>query len=469
MTGILLWATHVHAQSSPAADVIPANANQVLPELGNNPQQDRLLLREITDDHVYRPAPEGGTAGTSNQSMPDSSLDSAAPGSKRSPTDDAWDRIRQADRLPLSNVKRVVYYRDQYTREAIWISKILHRGKPFLAHLIRSLEKRFLPVELALLPAIESGYRPDVLSAGNAAGIWQIVPITAREIGIERNTWFDGRADIKISTTAALDYLSYLNADFQGNWELTLAAYNAGPGRVKAAIRKNKAAGKKTDFWSLDLPKETRNYVPKLIALIQLIKDDSFTAFDMPQITMQPAFEQISLNYRISIDKAAEISDIPEKLLRRLNAGLIHGVTAPHGPHELYLPAGSSDQFRLAFNNADRTRLYSLPHTHQVVAGDSISSIAHTYGISQRRLRELNGLDNSRILIGQSLAVIDARHVSDTTIDYVVNIGDTLSEIAEKFSVRIEDITNNSGSTPPNHLIHPGETLRISIKIGESG
>lgn len=385
------------------------------------------------------------------------------------PSESVWQRISDSDRLPLKEHERVEFYTDQYLRESLWISKILRRGSPFLAHLVATLDKRFMPVELALLPAIESGYLPTAKSAGSAVGLWQIVPITAQEIGIKRDAWFDGRGDVLASTTAAIDYLSYLNAEFNGDWELTLAAYNAGPGRVRAAIKKNAAANLPTDYWSLDLPRETLNYVPKLIALVGLIKQKDHGGFDMPDVRMEPAFESIDVGFRVSIDKAARLADIDEDVLRALNAGLVHGVTAPEGPHYLLIPTGTGEQFQQAFANVDQTTLFSEPLTHDVVSGDTISSIALQYGITQRRLLAMNGLDNSKIRIGQKLAVIDARNVPDSVVEYVVSIGDTLSEIAHNFSVNVKDIRLSNGQTLDDDVIHPGDTLNIIIPPPASG
>jgi len=388
-----------------------------LPVIGNTIELDRSLSREVSDTFVFdhkgqdqaipdqigdtvvtaEPAfiddqttsikthtPMGETKNTvtSHQAEGnDQSLDkpvnhtpvllnSATPGNT------VWQQIIKSDRLPLTDNERVKFYVEQYQRESLWISKILHRGIPFLAHMVATLDQRFLPVELALLPAIESGYQPTAKSGGNAKGLWQIVPITAKEIGLAENAWFDGRGDVLASTTAAIDYLSYLNAEFDGDWELTLAAYNAGPGRIRAAIRENEKNGLPTDYWSLNLPLETINYVPKVIAMISLINMPDHGGLNLPDIAMEPAFESIDVGFRVSLERVAEIADIDLDLLRSLNAGLIHGVTAPQGPHYLLIPTGSGEQFQQAFSSIDRNTAISKPDTHNVASGDTISSIA---------------------------------------------------------------------------------------------
>jgi len=489
-----------------------------LPPLGNTAEMDRVLLLEISDEYVYAgeanaipdarqammavqnetneaDANESDVAAVADTKPEEISTKTPTAAVKKTviseagenqtdrdwepwipvfndepePGDTVWRRISESDRLPLADDERVKFYEEQYLRESLWISKILHRGKPFLAHLVATLDQRFMPVELALLPAIESGYQPTAKSAGNAAGLWQIVPITAKEIGIKRDVWFDGRSDILTSTTAAIDYLSYLSAEFDGDWELTLAAYNAGPGRVRAAIKKNVKAGLPTDYWALELPRETENYVPKLIALIRLLKSPDKGGFDLPDVMMEPAFESIEIGFRVSIDKAAKIAKVDEDLLRSLNAGLLHGVTPPEGPHQLLIPAGSGEQIQMALANVDRNTIFSEPLTHEVRSGDTVSSIALKYGITQRRLMNINGLGNAKIKIGQKLAVINGRSTSESLVEYVVSIGDTLSEIADKFSVRMKDITQANGDPLEDHVIHPGDTLNITLVETPSG
>jgi len=489
-----------------------------LPKIGNTSELDRTLSREVSDTFVFGQNEQSQTnsvnnrpvstptetvstdsdspsiksrsmsvsptldtdisdnRATNSEAMPAESI-SAPAADTWSPvfnrdtgrTDTVWQHIIDSNRLPLTNHERVRFYIDQYQRESLWISKIMQRSKPFLAHMVATLDQRFLPVELALLPAIESGYKPTAMSDGNASGLWQIVPITAKEIGVLRNEWFDGRGDVLTSTTAAIDYLSYLNAEFDGDWELTLAAYNAGPGRIRAAMRKNEKKGLPTDYWSLALPEETRNYVPKLTALVRMIKSDNHGGLDLPTLTMEPAFELIDIGFRVSVDRAAEIADIDLDLLHSLNAGLIHGVTAPQGPHHLLIPIGTGDKIQRAFNAIDRKAAFTVPSTHNVASGDTISSIALKYGLTQRDLLIMNGLDDTKIRIGQKLAIMDKSPLSKSIVKYVVAIGDTLSEIAHKFSVNVQDITLSTGEVPSNDVIHPGDTLNITVGSPTSG
>jgi len=441
-----------------------ANGLSFLPELGNTEQGDHALSLEVDDDHVF----SGDTA-----HLPSSALSQAIESKKvlnpNEVTDDAagnviWDSIQQSQGIPLRDSELVTQFKNRYLEKAFFTNQMLERSTPYLAHLVKALDARYLPVELGLLPAIESGFQPHNVSGNHAVGLWQIVPITAREIGITQNRWFDGRADIVTSTTAAIDYLSYLNAEFNGDWELTLAAYNAGPGRVRGAIRRNKAAGKDTDFASLELPTETRNYVPKFVALLQVIKEANQNDITLPSIDAVDAFEAVELNTRVSLDRLAAVAGVPEKVLRNLNPGLTHGVTPPQGPHQVYLPRGNGNRVQEIVASTNPSELFSVPRSHTVVAGDTLGGIALRYGMSMRQLQSINRLGSDRIRIGQNLSVVDSRFVEEPkVVQYVVAAGDTLSGIAAQFSVNVSEIQAAGGQPLSSDIIRPGDTLHIFV------
>ncbi|MFK7853477.1 MAG: transglycosylase SLT domain-containing protein [Granulosicoccus sp.] len=481
------------ANAASSTDTVQANPIQELPRLGNTPEGDRLMLREISDQHVFssdqilvtdtarpierpltRPGPASRKTIPSQNPIPNHDNSAAAnvdviqEAARQPEFSGVWQLVRKSTRLEIPDNDQVTDYRTQYLQEALWVSKILNRANPFVGHIVEELDKRYLPIELALLPAIESGYRPDVHSAENAAGIWQIIPATAKEIGLQRTQWFDGRADLVASTTAAIDYLSYLNAEFHGDWLLTLAAYNAGLGRVKKAMKRNAKQNLPTDFWSLKLPKETQNYVPKFLALVAMLRYDEDPQFKIPDIKQGNAFETVDVGQRVSLDKAAEFSGIRETNLRLLNASLVHSITPPQGPHKLNVPLGQGDALIEGLSKAGVNRAYSLPATHTVIAGDTLSGIARLYGISQTRLLEMNALDSSLIKIGQELAIRYNSNGTDT-IEYIVTIGDTLSEIAERFAVGIAAIKNEKGEELASDIIHPGVRLTIVLNSLETG
>lgn len=494
MTGINRTAALVIVASvalSAATQLWAEAADPILPELGNTAESDIGLLKEIGDDHVYtatevvdavNDTESGTTPDTSQQQTQDSTpATSSLPDTQAatSTTDQftVWDKIRASEPLPITVNEAVKIREQQYIDEALWINKILRRSKPYLHYIVKSLDARGLPTDLAMIPAIESGFQPRAASLFAATGLWQIVPITAREIGLKRTSWLDERTDLRASTQAALDYISYLQAEFNGDWEHTLAAYNAGPGRVRGAIRKNKKLGKPTDFWSLELPPQTVEYVPKITAMVNLIRRDN-TPLDLPDIPYEDAFVNVDVGTRISLDRAAALAEIKESELSLLNAGLIHGVTPPEGPHKLLLPKHAVASFMQNLDSAAPDTLYSLPAIHTVVAGDSLSTIARKYGVSTRRLKAMNGLTSAKILIGQKLAVLDAKHVLEKnrksnnapvgSLQYTIQKGDTLSEIAESFGVKMSDISTKSGANAINQVLIPGQKLTIHNSPGQN-
>lgn len=427
-----------------------------MPALGNTAETDRLLLREISDTYVhtvdstfFKQLKRSQAAQQTTQKTRSSDHSSAL---------DAWSAVRQSTRLDIPQHERVHDYLKQYRHEARWVGDILQRARPFVGYVVDELDKRYLPLELALLPAIESAYQPDVTSPKEAAGIWQIIPATATDIGVTHNAWFDGRADIQQSTIAAIDYLGYLNARFHGDWLMTLAAYNAGVGRVKNAIKRNIQAGKPTDFWSLQLPQETRDYVPKFLSLVSLLREEQVAGLQIPAIPRGSAFDIVDINARFSLNRIAALSGLPVRQLQQLNTGLIWGITAPAGPHRLYVPQGFGEPLVDLLKARPTQALHTPPNTHEVVAGDNLSSLALRYGLSQEHIMTLNELDSVTIKIGQTLTFIDTLQGS-ASIDYVVSIGDTLSDIAYRFSVDIDDIRDAQGQRLASYVIHPGERL----------
>lgn len=228
----------------------------------------------------------------------------------------------------------------------------------YLPYVTRRLVEGGLPPELALLPFVESAYDPLAQSPGGAAGLWQFTRATADHLGLKYNPWYDGRKDIVRSTDAAVIYLQHLNRRFEGDWLLSLAAYNSGEGRVARAIKANLTKGKSTDFWSLDLPPTTRAYVPKLLALAKLFRDGeahqylaATTTNDLPQ----HALETLVLPEQISLRRAAELANLDYEVLKSFNTGLKNEVTPPQGPHRLVLPQPAAQRFLAALALAERS------------------------------------------------------------------------------------------------------------------
>lgn len=242
------------------------------------------------------------------------------------------------------NQPSVQKYVEQYSREEEKLQKITHQASPYLFYVIDQIEKRDLPGELALLPMIESAYLPHVTSPKGAAGLWQFIPGTGRDFGLKQNKWYDGRRDVKLSTIAALNYLEILHEEFGNDWMLALAAYNAGPGTVRKAIKKNLKKGLSTSFWALNLPKETREYVPKFLALAQVVGNPEKHDIDLPALDNKPYFSHVDMGKKPDIKKIAIMADMDLKELKRLNPAFKTFSTLSKGQNELLLPVANAEK-----------------------------------------------------------------------------------------------------------------------------
>ena len=261
---------------------------------------------------------------------------------------DLWDRVRRGRTLGIPADGRVDRALQALKRNPQYLTGLSRRARPYLHMIVGELERAGMPAELALLPEIESRYNPRAVSHMSATGMWQFMPYTGKEMGLKQNSWYDGRNDILASTRGAIAYLRLLNEEFDGDWALTLAAYNAGPARIRAAQQSNKARGKPTDFWSLSLPSETEHYVPKLLAVAALVRDPARHGLSMPRIENQPRLEVVESRRQIDLARAAHICRVPIATLRDLNPGLKLGKTLPDGPHRIIVPAGAGAKLRTA-------------------------------------------------------------------------------------------------------------------------
>ena len=229
------------------------------------------------------------------------------------------------------------------------------RAQRYLPFIIDELERRELPMELALLPIVESAFDPFAYSHGRAAGLWQMIPGTARRFGVRQNWWYDGRRDIVDSTHAALDYLTYLHDLMDGDWPHAIASYNSGEGNVLRAIKRNRASSKPTDFWNLSLSRETSAYVPRLMALVEIVRDPDAFDLTLPELVLEPQFAVADIGGQLDLALAAELAGMDLDTLYSYNAGNNRWATDPDGPHRLILPVGLAD------DSGPR----SIPYRHQ--------------------------------------------------------------------------------------------------------
>lgn len=268
--------------------------------------------------------------------------------SKKSQT--LWDRIRQNFNISprykhAQEQHRVQQFVKQYRTNEIQLNK-MSKASPYLHYIVEELEKRNMPTELALLPMIESSFEPLATSRRGAAGLWQFMGGTGRQFGLKQDKWYDGRRDITASTTAALDYLQLLHEQFDQNWMLALAAYNAGPGTVTKAIQRNLRAGKPANFWNLTLPKETQLYVPKFLALAEVVANPKKHDVSLPFIENKPYFITVNPKTHLTFNKVAKLADINVNEVKRLNPGYRKQSTHPKGPKQILLPASNAQKLK---------------------------------------------------------------------------------------------------------------------------
>ncbi len=419
-------------------------------------------------------------------------------------TNDSWQYIISLFAMPEVNNPRIEREIARFLANPLYIKRIQTRAEPYLYNIIRKIEQKGLPGELALLPAIESGFKAHAYSHAHAAGLWQFIPSTGRYYGLDQNWWYDGRRDVYSSTAAATRYLQNLGQTFDNDWLLALAAYNAGGGTVRKAIRRNTARNQPTDFWSLRLPKETQVYVPRLLALAKIFANAEYYGISLKQQIHKPAFVAIDIGSQLDLAKAAQLSNISLKELFHLNPGFNRGYTPPQGPHRLLIPVENAELFKknlamLPFNQ----RMQS--YRHKIKSGESLGRIAHLYKTSIRAIREVNHLKNNTIHTGHYLMIpgakkqrshksfIQARFIKTgyeqlsnkvrhgqilslkktaKTVPtlvainkaqaryYTVRNGDSLSAISEKFNVRIVDLRKWNASRLGKYL-QPGQTLTV--------
>ncbi len=380
-----------------------------------------------------------------------------------------WARLGSGFRLNGQGHPRVLQEIRRLQRSPNAFRTLMARSEPYLYHILNQIEAAQMPTELALLPAVESGFQPHVYSGDGAAGLWQFMPATGDMLGLEQDWWFDKRRTVRASTAAAIDYLERLNERFSGDWLLALAAYNAGAGTVSRAIRTAQRRGEETDFWSLDLPGETHHYIPRLLALAAIVADPGAYGMDLPEILDQPYFAIASTGGQIDLNVAADLAGMPVDELLTLNAGHRRWTSHPDGPHELLLPLDKVAPFEDALAALPEDKRLRWRH-HRIRRGDSLNRIAREYGVTTEAIRETNGLSNSRIRAGDELII----PLSDTVtigatgsnrqarqrLHYRVRKGDSLYTIARRFQVSVAELKrwNRVG-----RYIRPGERLTLYI------
>ena len=397
---------------------------------------------------------------------------------------DLFDRIRAGFRLEDGSEHAAV---DQqlrwYVSNPDYLQRAFGRADLYLYYIVTELERRGMPLELALLPVVESAFEPYAYSRARASGLWQFIPGTGSKYGLKQDWWYDGRRDIVESTRAALDYLQSLHDEFNGDWLLAIAAYNCGEALVERAVDMNRGAGRPVDFWDLWLPRETKAYVPKLLAMKRLVLDPEAFGLAFSPIPNQPYFARVSTQGQVNLRIAAEIAGISPEDLYELNPAFHRWATDPAGPHFVLVPVEAADVFAENITQLSADQRLGVAH-YSVHRGDSLASVALKFHTSVVVLRELNDLPVGGITVGDDLRVPGAMTdlpakvvLAAARVDgrvrfrggrahvQVVRRGDSLWTIARRTGMNVNTLAVLNGLQPDDPL-RAGQRIRLSTDSG---
>jgi membrane-bound lytic murein transglycosylase D len=397
------------------------------------------------------------------------------------PDPDLWQRIRMGFTLEAMDSPLVTENEAWYASRPDYIRRFVDRGSLYLHHIVEEVEKRGMPMEIALLPVIESAFTPKAQSRAKASGLWQFIPSTGKNYGLTQDWWRDNRNDVVAATSAALNYLQRLH-DMFGSWELALAAYNSGEGRVSRAIAANQKKGLPTDFLSLKLPDETRNYVPRLIAVKNIVLAPASYGIELESVPDQPYFTAVPAPHKIDVPLAAKLAGMSVEDFVALNPAHNKPVAiAPTGT--LLVPLDKADIFRTNLESYDKPLVTWT--TYMAKKGESMDAIAKRYGVPPSQMASVNSsvkMDKNRRLrtaqqvlvpvASEKVQVAQASIASDVATEtrspqvsagsawYTVRAGDTLYGIARRANLAMERLLQINGLTNAS-VLKPGLRIRL--------
>jgi membrane-bound lytic murein transglycosylase D len=367
---------------------------------------------------------------------------------------DIWERVRDGFKLQdeIGINPRIERVRLWYASNPKHVNTVSERSAPYIHYIVERLAERDMPMELALLPVIESAYDPLAYSSAHAVGLWQFIPSTGRYYNLRQTNWYDGRRDVTASTQAALNYLSRLHEMFNGDWLLALAAYNAGEGRISRAIERNEKLGLPSDYWNLSLPKETEDYVPKLLALSQVILTPEAYNVSLSPIANEPYFEQIAIKQHMDLARVAKLADLDEQELLQLNPAYKRGITLD-GPQHLLVPTEKAEMLSANLALMKPQEMVDW-QSYTVRSGDSLHAIANRHHLTVSMLKDVNRLSSNNLRIGQVLTIpgkpgsqpneplYQQRNTAQSPAGrtYQVKNGDSLWQIARANQVAVHDL-----------------------------
>lgn len=391
-----------------------------------------------------------------------------------------WDVLR--DQLSLNHEVTQTEVQTQIrwiVSHPSYIQKLARQSEPYIYHVLTEIKKRKLPGELALIPMIESSYDPFAYSGAGAAGLWQLMPGTGTDLGLKQDWWYDGRRSIGPSTNAALNYLAYLHNFFDGDWILAFAAYDSGEGTMAKIIKNSGQRGPKIQFWSLHVPQETRAYIPRLLALAEVIKNPSRYRVQLPDIPHVPYFEEVNIGSQIDLTHAAKLAGISYKTLIKLNPGFNRWATAPYHPYKLLIPADKVDDFSRNLAHIPIEDRVSWTR-HKVSAGDNLMIIAQKYHTTVNLIKELNQLKSNAVRNGQYVLIPSGKKPVETVklspsstpkspslialkkykMIHIVQKNESFAQLQKKYHVTLQDLLtwNHLNAKQP---LHSGQQLTL--------
>lgn len=463
-------------------------------QVKTNSVEDQLLLSKIKKTTI---------AAHKNVDITDDSLQTAI--EKEAFYPNLWDELKTRFYLAHQHYGKYDDLISFYGKRKTHLEKVSERAQPYLYYVFNEVKKRGMPYEIALLPVVESGYRPHARSHQKAVGLWQFIPSTADLFALDQNWWYDGRKDVVKSTQAALDYLEKLYKLNHNDWLLALASYNAGLGNVYRAEKKFRKANPQiqnieeyqADFWELQtyLPRETQAYVPKLLAVAHMVEFANLFELELAPVDNNPVFKAVKLEKQVALNQVAELANVPQQTFLALNPAYKQPTTPPKGSYNLLIPVEQAPEFEHKL--ASNSRLFDIQwQKHKIKSGDSLSVIAQRYKTSAKAIKKLNGMRNSKIRAGKTLLIpIPAEHAiqlasnssstnsssrsrsnymhesSQNTLNssdliatwHEVKAGDSLWQLAKDNNVRSRQIAewNNIKTSTPLKL---GQKLKIYKK-----
>lgn len=401
---------------------------------------------------------------------------------------DLWSRVRAGFQMPELDTAQTRKWEQYYASRPEYLNRIIERGGRYLYHVTEEIEKRGLPMELALLPMIESAYNPKAESPARAAGMWQFIPETGKRYGLERTWWYDGRRDVVAATQAALDYLTEIHGMFN-DWQLALASYNWGENAVARAVAKNQAAGRSAGYVDLKMPDETANYVPKLMAVRNIIANPEAYGIALKPLANQPYFAVIDNNRHMDVAVAAQLAETSVDELLRLNPGFIRPVIAQKDERKLVLPASKVEAFQRNLASYDKPLLNWQPYVTR--NGEAFDKLAQQFGISIAELKDVNDIGTrDRSARGQTILVPKTEQLDISERQTLVALaanraaepvdrgerdtpravqlkdlhrvgkGDTVFSIAQRYKLNVDQLRALNGLS--GNAIKRGQTLKVS-------